>query len=196
MNRNLNLYIYSTFFLALSIHAETQVIGAAYAVAEPDALEEIRKTAGTIPWETHLSPTLSSAADRSVLLPEATEEATRVFTPDYITPFDVTDKDGNILYRKGFRYNVLEHVRLPMRIVVFRNRQSHLEWVRTNRKASDILLLSGPGLNAVINELEPPVYLLSNRISERLGLEKIPCIAEQEHHHFLIREFNLERSVD
>ncbi len=193
----LDIYTIGVFlFLPLSLQAETPVIGATWAVAEPDALEEIRRTAGAIPWETRLSRSLSGAADRSLPLPDAGEDRSRTFTPVSITPFDVTDKDGNLLYPAGFEYNVLDHVRLPMRIAVFRNRPDHLEWVRRNRKPGDVLILSGPGLNDVMDSLETPVYLLNRTIAGRLGLEHVPCIVEQEQQVLRIREFNLDRSAD
>ena len=188
-----NTVIYSVFFFSvLSLQAETQTIGATYAIAEPDALEEIRQSAAGVNWHEKLR----YSGIQAHRLPEATEDRTRIFTPDYVTPFDVTDKDGNLLYPKGFKYNVLEHVQLPMRILVFSNQQHHLEWVRKSRKESDILILSGPGMDEVTKDLEHPVYLLSDRIAGRLGLEKVPSIVEQDQQHFLIREFNLERDVD
>ena len=191
-----NIYRYSTFLLAMNVQAETQTIGATYAIVEPDALEEIRQSAAGVNWQEKLRDTLRYSGIQAHRLPEATEDRTRIFTPIYTTPFDVTDKDGNLVYPEGFEYNVLAHVHLPMRIMIFSNQQHHLEWVRQNRKESDILILSGSGLDEVMKNLEHPVFLLSDRIVMRLGLETVPTIVEQENDHFLIQEFNLESTDD
>ena len=190
--RILNIYRYITFLLAMNVQAETQSIGATYAIAEPDALEEIRKSAAGVNWQEKLR----YSGIQAYRLPEAAENKTRIFTPVYTTPFDITDKDGNLLYPEGFRYNVLEHVHLPMRIIVFSHQPHQLEWVRENRKESDILILSGSGLDEVTKDLERPVYLLTDRIAGRLGLETAPAIVEQESDHFLIQEFNLKSTND
>ena len=192
-----NTVIYSVFlFLVLSLQAQaqTQVIGATYAIAEPDALEEIRQPATAVNWQERLRDTLRYYEVQAYRLPEATEDRSRMFTPEYVTPFDVTDKDGNLVYRKGFRYNILEHVVLPMRIMVFG--RYHLEWVRSNRKETDVLLLADDGLKKVMKDLGVTVYPMTGKISSRLGVEKVPAIVKQKNDHFLIQEFNLESTDD
>ena len=165
----------------------TVTVGATYPIAEGDALQEIEARAA----RTQVSlDTFGDSDDwratQSVVLPVAAVTATRHVTPFASIPFDIPDKDGNILYPKGFTFNPLEHVRFSLRLVVAAPAQ--LDWALEEAGEYGMVLLSGGNALKESDARLTPVFVLEAALAERLGLEVVPSIVEQEGAQFRIEE--------
>jgi hypothetical protein len=169
---------------------QASVIGQTYPIAEPDALKEIQRQAGKINWSDKFKNGKKSAL-ASIHLPPATSTKRRTFVPLYRAPFDVIDpKSGKMLYPKGYQYNVLEFVKMPFRVVVFR--KENTDWVKKNALKTDVLILADSGLFDVQSELNRAVYVLDKKMQQRLSLKFAPSIVTQEKSHFIINEIEVK----
>lgn len=162
-------------------------IGATYAIAEPNALLEMEAA------QKGKSVTLADFGDsdawtatRSRLLPPAQVNRLREIIPFFTLPFDIPDKDGNILYPKGFTFNPLEHLRLPIALLVVREDQ--LDWALGAAGPGDMIILSGGNALKESVEHKTPIYLLQTELADRLGLEAAPSRVWQEGARLKIEE--------
>ena len=167
--------------------ADAVTIGRVYPISERDALEEIEaKVAGT-DFHTAMSKRRDAwQAMQSVTLPISHNAAVRYVEPIYTAEFDITDQQGKVIYPKGYKYNPLDFVTLPQRIVVIRGEQA--EWIKPQLQESDMVLVASGNIDQVKQLLERPVFILDEKTKRRLGLDKAPSIVGQEKNRLIITE--------
>ena len=100
--------------------------------------------------------------------------------------------DGKTLYPKGFTFNPLTYVKLPQRLVVVHPRE--LDWALRNARTSDFILLSALGTQNgdaidLSEETGRPIYILEERVKQRLGLTVAPVIVEQSGTRLVLTEY-------
>jgi conjugal transfer pilus assembly protein TraW len=115
----------------------------------------------------------------------------RSVVPFYTLDFDITLPGGKTLYPKGFTFNPLTYVKLPQRLVVVHPRD--LGWALRNARASDFILLSAfKGQNGDAIEMSEktgrPIYILEERVKQRLGLTVAPVIVAQAGQRLVLTE--------
>ncbi|WP_257291435.1 hypothetical protein [Endozoicomonas sp. ONNA1] len=172
--------------------AGTSVIGRTYPIAENDALDEIKKKASKIPPEAFIKSKSDWSALKSLSLPLASATRSRKHIPWHTTQFDIKNAEGRVLYPKGFRFNPLQYVKLPQRIVVIR--EDHAVWLKENHlKSTDMVLLTDGDIEKVSKFIGRPVFILEDSVKQRLGLEYVPTILSQPATYFQIDEFYLSK---
>ena len=174
-----------------SVQAESSVIGKTYPISEMDALDEIKSKAQKIPRSAFLKPQSDWSAMGAISLPVANETLTRKHIPWYVTQFDIKNPKGQTLYPKGFRFNPLQYVKLPQRIVVLREGQA-VWYKKQHQKYTDMVLLTDGSHHKVSQYLDAPVFLLDKDVKKRLGLTFAPSILRQEKSYLLISEYQVE----
>lgn len=169
-------------------------IGRVWPIAEPDALAEIEAKVATLPSDMSkaFGPRNTWAALKAAPLGTAGADRTRSVVPFYTLDFDITLPDGKTLYPKGFTFNPLTYVKLPQRLVVVHPRD--LGWALRNARASDFILLSALGRqNGDAIDLSEktgrPIYILEERVKQRLGLTVAPVIVEQSGTRLVLTEY-------
>ena len=174
----------------MAAQGKALTIGATYPIEERDALKEMQARAGQVNWKEVLSrdPSQWSALE-SVRLPIAKLAAERSYIPYYTTEMDIPDKDGRIVYPKGFRFNPLQFMKMPWRVVVIGDRKEEMEWARTMIKPGDMVLTAGGDVRALTAKLKQPVFIFDPRMTQRLGVGTVPSIVEQRGTNLVIREF-------
>lgn len=175
-----------TFLIALSsliamplLAADSQVIGRTYDIVEPDALEEIQSRVSGVDWQKVMSEGVErNAAAQPVALPGAKENRSRHHIPWYRAEFDVKDQAGTVIYPKGYRFNPLEHVRLPQRLLFIA--EQDIPWAQENLKATDMVMITNGDYRDIAVELQRPVFILTEEVRDRLALQFVPAIVSQE----------------
>ena len=175
-----------TFLIALSsllamplLAAESHVIGRVYDIAEPDALQEIQSRVSQIDWQKVMSDGVErNTAAQPVLLPGAKENRSRYHIPWYTAEFDVKDQTGAVIYPKGYRFNPLEHVRLPQRLVFIA--EQDVPWAKKNLNTTDMVMITSGDYREIAVELERPVFILTEEVRDRMALQSVPAIVTQE----------------
>lgn len=174
--------------------APNSTIGRTYPIAEPDALAEIEAKVATLPKDMSKSfgPRSRWSALKSAGLGVAPADRVRSVVPFYTLEFDIKLPDGRMLYPKGFTFNPLTYVKLPQRLVIVHPRD--LGWALRTARASDfILLAAGAGENgdpiALSEKAGRAIYILEDRVKERLGLTLAPVIVTQAGEKLVLNEY-------
>ena len=90
--------------------------------------------------------------------------------------------DGRVLYPKGFTFNPLTYVSLPQRLVIVTPRD--LPWALDHAALTDFILLAsgiaGDADAITLGERHGrALFILEDRVKERLGLTHAPVIVRQ-----------------
>ncbi|MDM2765715.1 MULTISPECIES: TraU family protein [Citrobacter] len=176
--------------LSFSATASTvgNTIGQVYDIAEPDALAEIEQRVKAVDWTKELNKNRDSwGAFKGIPLPYAKETRTRTYVPFYTSVIDVPDKNGRILYPKGYTFNPLQFVHLPQRIVVISPGQE--DWLKENVTDTDMVLYTHGDVLTKGESIGRPAFILDANLQHRLDIKVTPSIVRQEGAHLIIDEF-------
>ncbi len=178
----------SSLLWSICAFAGQTTVGVTYDIAEPDILEEVKAKASTVNWKAAMSRDKDTwSAWESASLPEADRNGESRFTPTYTLDFDVTDKNGAVVYPSGYQFNPLEYIQLPGRIIVIGKGEHQARWAKETRRDGDIILTAGGNPLTLAEKIGQPVYLLDERGVKRLGVTAVPSVIEQKGQEFVIR---------
>lgn len=185
--------------LAIGAAAQTaptgrSTIGRTWPIVEPDALSEIEAKVATLPRDMSkaFGPREKWSALKSAALAPATADRVRTVVPFYTLDFDIQLPDGKTLYPKGFTFNPLTFVKLPQRLVVVHPRD--LGWALRTARPSDFILLTALGGKSgdpitLTEKTGRAIYILEERVKERLGLTVAPVVVAQAGQKLVLTEF-------
>lgn len=180
--------------ISAAAYAATSQIGRTWPIAEPDALTEIEAKVATLPPDMSKAygPRSRWSALKAASLAVAGADRVRTVVPFYTLDFDIQLPDGKILYPKGFTFNPLTYVQLPQRLVVVHPRD--LAWALKMARPSDFILLSALGAqNGDAIDLSEKtgraIYILEERVKDRLGLTVAPVIVAQSGTKLVLTEY-------
>lgn len=190
--------ILASVVIAASAHGQTATIGRTWSIAEPDALAEIEARAARQPANIvgRFGPRESWSAMQSAALGTARTDRHRKVVPFHTLDFEIRLSDDKLLYPKGYTFNPLAYVSLPQRLVVVHPRD--LGWALARARPIDWILLAG-GEKAASDPVAlgeqagRPLFILEERIKDRLGLTVAPVIIEQVGQKLELSEFAIER---
>lgn len=163
--------------------------GTTYDIVEPDLLQEIKKKANQVDWQ-QLQQNIK-LTQKYVQLPVAKEDATYYYTPITKLPFEVKDKDGKVLYPKGFKFNPLKYTTLPNQLIVLGSPR-HLDMVSNLSplvSPDDTLLIVNMDVRVFIKKTGRRAFLLTQDAIKRLGVKHLPAVISQQGDRFLIQEY-------
>ena len=179
--------------------AQTSTIGRTWPIAEPDALAEIEAKAASLPADMskEFGPRSRWSAMRSASLASASATRTRTVIPFYTLDMDVRLPDGRVLYPRGYTFNPLDYVTLAQRLIIIH--PAELRWALSQAAPTDWIVLAAPVAKsaaapdpiALGRKLDRPIFLLEQRIKDRLGLTVAPVIVRQVGRKLELDEFRL-----
>lgn len=174
--------------------ASVSTIGRTWPIAEPDALAEIEAKAASLPKDTSkaFGPREKWSALKAAPLGTATADRVRSVVPFYSLDFDIKLPDGKLLYPKGFSFNPLTYVRMPQRLVIVH--PSDLGFALRTARPSDFILLASLGKQngdpiALSEKTGRAVFILEERVKERLGLTVAPVVVAQAGTRLILTEY-------
>lgn len=179
-----------TLFLALFISAEAKDSGShgtCYPVEEED-VREAMKLKETPRLNASFRPEPVSG------LLSASETRSFYFDPTVEMGKEVKDLEGRVIVRRGERINPLETVSLSEELLFFDGGNPlHIAWAK-EQKGRWILVAGSP--SELEESEERPVYFDQlGVLTERLGLQRIPCRVSQEGLLLKIEEFATEEDA-
>lgn len=171
--------------------ASTATIGRTWPIAEPDALSEIEARAARQPTNmaAQFGPRANWSALRAASLGNARQDRTRFVVPFYTLPDEIRLPDGKLLYPKGFTFNPLDYVSLPQRLVIVHPRK--LGWALDHARLTDFILLTGGDALELSERTGRALFILEERVKERLGLTVAPVIVSQVGKKLELHEFDV-----
>lgn len=185
--------------VAASAHAATSTIGRTWPIAEPDALAEIEARAAQLPADmrARYGPRSAWSAMKAAVLAPVTRSQVRNVVPFYTLETEIRLPGGELLYPKGYSFNPLSYVTLPQRLVVVHPRD--LGWALKTARLSDFILLAAGSAQdddaiTLSERTGRPIFILEQRIKDRLGLTVAPVIIAQVGTKLELTEVRLDRT--
>ncbi|MCP3731336.1 conjugal transfer protein TraW [Sphingomonas sp. MG17] len=159
--------------------AASSTIGRTWPIAEPDAMAEIEARVATLPRDMmkQFGPRSKWSALRAASLGVAPTDRTRTVIPFHTLEFDIKLPDGRMLYPKGYSFNPLTYLKLPQRLVIVHPRD--LNWALKAARPTDFLIVTAGDAIELTERTGRAIYLLEERVKERLGLTVAPVIVTQ-----------------
>lgn len=192
------LLLAGSVVVAASAHAASSTIGRIWPIAEPDALAEIEARASRLPPDMRgkFGPRSSWSAMKAASLAPAIRSQTRSVVPFYTLDTEIRLPSGELLYPKGYSFNPLAYVTLPQRLVVVFPRD--LAWALKTARLTDFILLTAGSARdddaiTLSERTGRPIFILEERIKDRLGLTVAPVIIAQVGQRLELTEVRLER---
>ncbi|KFG88416.1 putative cytosolic protein [Sphingobium herbicidovorans NBRC 16415] len=168
--------------------AANSTIGRTWPIAEPDAMAEIEARAAKAPsLASRLGPRSSWSALQAAPLAQAKVDRVRSLVPFYTVEEDIRLPDGRLLYPKGFTFNPLDYVSLPQRLVIVHPRD--LGWALKQARFTDFILLTAGDALDLSERSGRPLFILEERVKERLGLSVAPVIVAQQGKKLVLTEY-------
>lgn len=193
------MLVLGAMVVAATAHGQTATIGRTWAIAEPDALAEIEARMAQQPTNIagRFGPRAKWSAMRPATLGVAHASRRRTVVPFHTLDFDIRLPSGKILYPKGYTFNPLAFVSLPQRLIVVH--APDVSWALRQARATDWILLAGsdaPASDPIAlgDEVGRPLFILEERVRERLDLRVAPVIVEQIGQKLEVTEFALEQA--
>lgn len=189
------------FLLFASTAAHGAVIGTQgnlYSIAEKDAAQEVEERMASIDWKKVLNErrlrqeaeTFRPAGTKN--LPAAKVNRLSLVDMTYTLDYDIPDKDGGVLYPKGFTFNPLDYMSYPFTIVVIDGSdRSQIAWFKGSSFAADMnvkLFLTAGSAQTVAGELNRPADYADGLIIKRFQLHAVPSIVKQHGKYMEVRE--------
>lgn len=179
------LWLLGAALVATSAHAASSTIGRTWPIVEPDALSEMETRASRLPpaLTTRFGPRERWSAMHAAPLGMTRTDRVRRVIPFHTLAMDISLPDGKMLYPKGFTFNPLSYVTLAQRLVIVA--PANLDWALKTAGVADWILLSGGPARAGVDALAlgekvgRPLFILEERVKQRLGLTVAPVIVRQ-----------------
>lgn len=170
--------------------AATSTIGRIWPIAELDAMAEIEARVAQAPdMASQFGPRSSWSAMRAASLAPAKANRVRTLVPFYTVEEDIRLPDGRTLYPRGFTFNPLDYVSLPQRLVIVHPRD--LDWAMRHARFTDFILLTAGDALELSERTGRPLFILEQRVKERLGLTVAPVIVSQLGKTLQLQEYDL-----
>jgi len=173
-------------------------IGRTWPIAEPDAMAEIEARAAQQPpnMAEKFGPRSGWSALKGATLATAREDRVRHVVPFYTLDTEIRLTDGKLLYPKGFTFNPLTYVSLPQRLVIVHPRD--LGWALKTAALTDWIILTGGGdptddALSLGERHGRALFMLEERVKERLGLTVAPVIVRQDGQRLELTEVRIDR---
>lgn len=170
----------------------TSTIGRTWPITEPDAMSEIEARVANAPdMAAKFGLRANWSALKAASLGVTPADRTRSLIPFYTVDEDIRLPDGRILYPKGFTFNPLEYVSLLQRLIIVHPRD--LAWALKAARFTDFILLTAGDALELSERTGRPLFILEERVKERLGLTVAPVIVAQEGKKLVLYEYAPER---
>ncbi|MGN6124845.1 MAG: conjugal transfer protein TraW [Sphingomonas oligoaromativorans] len=178
---------------ATAAGAATSTIGRTWAIAETDALAEIEGRASKVPdMRQAYGPRAGWSAMKAATLGDARADRQRTVVPFYTLDQEIRLPGGRLLYGKGYTFNPLAYVSLPQRLIVVH--PADIGWALRVARPADFILIAAGGTGdadpiALGERHGRTMFLLEERVKQRLGLTVAPVIVAQTGQKMLLSEY-------
>lgn len=190
----------ASMLVAARADAATSTIGRTWTIAEPDALAEIEAKTASLPADMRgqFGPRSRWTAMQAASLAPAARNRTRTVVPFYTLEQEIRLPGGKLLYPRGFTFNPLAYVTLPQRLIIVHPRE--LDWALKEARLTDFVLIAaghaGDDDAVTLSERTGrPIFILEQRIKDRLALTVAPVIVRQVGQKLELSEVHVEQDA-
>ncbi len=180
------------------------LIGRVYAIAEQDALQEIKAKAAGIDWEKlirskqNLEKIRRFRPDGIPKLPRVGQDRTFEVDMTYRLEFDIPDGKGGILYPAGYTFNPLDYVDYPRTLVIIDAEDpDQMAWLTKSGHVGDSktrILITGGVYDEVRSRLKRHVFFAMPELLKRLHVRAVPSVIRRNKDKMEVKEIALADS--
>ncbi len=201
--RPLKISLVLVFCALFALPVQAKVIGTfgkVYPIAEPDALEEIEKRAGSINWQSILEKEKPEDFRPSnlVTLPRASHDRSFLVDVTYTLEFDVPDGRGGVLYPRGYRFNPLDYVPFNQTLVILDGDDpDQMAWLQNSsllKDSNSMILLTRGAFSTIGKHLGRAVFYADRRILDRFNLAAVPSVVARRGRLMEVKEIEVPDS--
>ncbi|MGA1846214.1 hypothetical protein [Deferribacter abyssi] len=200
------------FVLSINSHAVVNLgtVGKTYPIVENDFYEwivkQVKKNTGKIPKidKNKLYDLVDKQLYVDFDLPDAKEHKIREYEPVYVLDHDIKDQSGNILYPKGYSYNVFDYVTFT-RKYFFLNAEKkeqvakYLEYSRVNGLVQPIVVKGSLSYfyETIKKYQNPPIPAgrASKLMLEKMFVKRLPSVVYQKGKKLIVEELPVKKEA-
>jgi len=196
------MVFFSGSYSLAAVH-QLGTFGRTYAIAERNAIEELKERAAAVDWSQVFNPekmgdTIKKYKPDVLNLPPVQESQVRLVDISYRLDINIPDGKGGILYPAGYTFNPLEYTRYTKTIVVINGDDpKQVDWFLGTdhaRSFHTMVLLSDGSYYELAKKFERPVYYATSQIVNRLQLRAVPSVVRQSGNFLEIEEIALQKN--
>ena len=182
---------------------QTITLGQTWNFAEKNALDEIQEHLQKNKAEIEKKAKEAKAkieqsakdykAPNLVKLPRSAKND--IFYPDmkYSLEFDIKDRLGNVVYPKGYTYNITDYVKLPYTMIVIdATDKVQLDWFKKSEysKAINCQLLTIDGNVTYMHDhiKNRPFFYFNKQMIDRFAVKAVPSVISQEGKKVIVKQ--------
>lgn len=170
-------------------------VGETYPVVEPDVAKDLKQKAAALDRgnnDSLLEQIKKYQPAGLQTLPRAAADKTFLVDMAYTLDRDLVDGDGKVIYPRGYTFNPLDYISFPGGLVVLDGDDpSQIKWYKTSpyfeNHQARLLLSNGYAFN-LIEELQRPIFYLTDDIARRLQLTAVPSVVIQKGDKMQVQE--------
>ena len=174
--------------------------GNVYDIAENNVLDLLMARSEEVDWEYEIEEAYKRSLKNlpTFTFKQATENKTYLKTAEIVLQDDIRDSENNILVKKGEAVNPFNVMQYPYRDVIF-DATDKRQWEIAKQimeKSDKPVILSTTTLENLPELLEyfkQRVFLLDQRIVDRLEITELPIASEQYGKDFLITVYKVDK---
>lgn len=173
--------------------------GAVYPIRENNALEEMQRKARQADmsqFQKEARKKIENATLPTTPLPRCETADRYLVDMTYTTPIDIPDKDGGILYPKGFQFNPLDYMDFDRTLVFLNgNDPKQVAWFKQSEHFKDlkikVLITEGKWMD-LSQTFERQVFYALPIIVDRFGLKAVPSVCRQNGKFMEVEEIAIQ----
>lgn len=156
-----------------------QQIGQTYQVLEMDPVALIRSRSVNFDYAAYQKNKVerSIQALRSNTLPRNDKAEINYHKVMHTVEREIVDAQGNVIYPKGFQYNVLDYVKWDFRVFVLD--EQDIEQFASDIEPTDVVLINEGRIFEAQKALKMPVYVIDSNTQSALKVDSVPSIVSQ-----------------
>lgn len=132
----------------------------------------------------------------SLTVPDAKKDM--IFYPkiEHTTTEDVKDSHGNILYKKGFKFNPLHYISMNERYLFLNyNDKKQVKWLKDNNFQKDIttkIIITDGKVFDAIKDLKREVFYANDILLNKFEIQGVPSLVEQEQDKIKVSQYKIK----
>jgi conjugal transfer pilus assembly protein TraW len=165
--------------------------GNTYPIAEENFFDLIKRKQPAI--EAKVKSRISEIKDKMYVLTKfngqfekVKEERVYYIDPSVVLAEDIKDHAGNILFRKGTRYNPADYIQLGSYIIIDGRDQEQVKFA-LGKDFKKIILIAG-NLSSLTGKYHHQFFFGNENIIERFQIKRVPAVVEQEGEYIRVTE--------
>lgn len=178
-------------------------------IAERDLIEVMKERVAQVDWKAKKEAALKRfwSNQKFIDLPVAVKDSVRRIDPTVVVTSDIRTSAGEFVAKEGDRVNPLDTRPFTQAYIVFdpldkrqvKRAKALAGELKPTVAAINYLVTQfdrddgWASYEAISDELDAPVYLLTNDVQERFQVEKVPSVITADTTHFIISEKSIQK---